>query len=158
MQDQFCSLHLTWIKSKKFCAGVWSSQRCVSRLIAFYNLALLWTAMVRMIWSPDRQSGRGRSVLMLLHSVRPIVSRVYAPDVITETRTAHGNSDARMTAMPDFVRTMQFRCNKRSRLRVRASRDVLNAISISLRGSAVSSRCHATATCIKYYLFLTLIS
>jgi len=88
-------------------------------------------------------------VLMSLHSVRSIV-HVYVSDVITETTTAHGNSDARSYRISC---TMQFRCNKRSQVRLQeqASRDVLNAISISPRGSAVSSRYHATATCVKYY-------
>lgn len=109
--------------------------------------------MACVIWSPELQSGRGHGVLMSLRAPRPANhrSRVCAGCYNQDRkrlctwefrRTHNGHAGFR-------VRAMQFRRNKRSRLQVRASRDVLNAISISRpRGSAVSSRCHAhIATC-----------
>lgn len=64
---------------------------------------------------------------MSLHSVRPIVSRMYVPDVITETTTVVTWEFRRMhDSRVEFrLHTMQFRRNKRSRLQVRALRDVL---------------------------------
>lgn len=157
-QDQFCSLHLARIKSKKFRAGVWSLRRRASRLIIFYNLVPLWAAMVRMIWSPDQQSGRDRSVLMSLHSGQSF-SRVCA-GCITETTSAHGNSDARMTVVPDFMCVLcNFNVTKGVGCKCKLRVTSLTQSAYRLVGARfLQERCHIAVTCVKYYLFVTLVS
>lgn len=142
-QEQF---HLARIKSTKFRIKVLRVYKDVRSSRLFRFIISLWTVMVRVIWLEQVYNQNvATGVLMSLHC-RPTNhhSRVYAGcynrdnDCTWEFRRTHN----RRTGFR--VRAVQCRHNKRSRLQVRASRDVLNAISISRpRGSAVSSRCHA---------------